>query len=446
MKRFKKITAMAVAATMLVSSGLTVLAEGNEGSDSGSGEYEGYVDKTSVFSVKVPTSAANVFDFFVDPNGLLAETDYARFGDGVSATDFESGASLFFTRTVGGSVTEKYGKDSNAVELVNMSSYEVDVQVTASIEGADGITFSNTANVSSAQDPTLYLAIVSGDTTKAITTEGGMFTGTISGNDANFEIQWDSASNKYVYKLIAGTTEDSPTSPWGKTSFNLTGACGGIWTEKQAEVSPVVTLTWKVTDPYAQEAPSLAKTEYEYVAGQTLSIPVNLGLGDLAATKIATVEYVNGTTKGSLGANRWSFSNGKLNFSGDYLGLFTGSRTHIITFDDAAKTKVEIVLTPWKTDVAPSIATTTYEYVGSQDLVISVDLGRGNLAATSVATVDYLDGGTKKSLGSNRWSYSGGTLTFPSSYLSLFSASRTHVITFDDAAKTEVQITLEPKK
>lgn len=445
MKKFKKVAAMTVAAAMLVSSGLTVLAEGNEGGDTGNGEYEGYVDETSVFSVKVPTSAANVFDFFVDPNGLLKATDYARFDGEASADDFEDGATLFFARTVAGDVTEKYGKDSDAVELVNMSSYEVNVEVTASIDGATGITLADSSDVSSAQNPTLYLAIVSDSSTEVITSAGGQFTGTIAGKDENFEVQWDSGAGKYVYKLIAGTTEDSPTTPWETVSFKLTGACGGTWTDAQAEVAPVVTLTWKVTDPYAKAAPSIAKSEYEYVAGQALAVPVDLGLGDLAATGIASITFKNGSTVTTLPTSRYSFSKGKLTFTAEYTNLIGGSRTHTIKFNDAAGTTLELTLIPWRTDVAPSVEKTTYEYVAGQSLAIPVDLGRGELAATDIVSVTFKNGGTTTTLPTSRYSFSDGKLIFTDEYTKLIGGSRTHTVTFNDKAGTVVELTLNPK-
>lgn len=260
MKNFKKLTALATAATMLISGSLTAFAAeevNSSGGDTGQGGYEGFVDKTSAFSVDVPTDAANVFDFFVDPNGLLEATDYAHLGEDVSEDDFEDGATLFFTRTVTGSVTEKYGKNSDSVTLTNRSSYEVNVEVSATITGADGITLSDSDEITG-DDPTLYLAIVADDgddTTVPIISTGGVLTGTIDGQEDNFEVQWDADGQKYVFRLIKDTDEENPTIPWETLSFNLTGACGGKWTDAQADVAPVVSLTWKITDPKA--APTL---------------------------------------------------------------------------------------------------------------------------------------------------------------------------------------------
>ena len=260
MKNYKHVVAFAMAATMMVGSGLTAMAAEtgttpSNGGATGTGDYEGYVEETSVFHVVVPTdaSATKGFDFFVDPNGLLAATEYARI-TGATEADFESGASLFFTRTPDADATPavvKYGKDSEAITFTNKSSYEVDVEVSATVSGADKITLGDVADDTT--DPTIQLAIVSGEDTPTeakITADGGKLTGTIGGADDNFEIQWDADAEKYVYAEV----ETPDETKWQTYSFHLTGACGGTWTADQAEVQPTVALTWKVTDPKATPA------------------------------------------------------------------------------------------------------------------------------------------------------------------------------------------------
>ena len=432
MKRFKKLAAITMAATMLVGSSLMVSAAGPEGGDTGSGSYEGYVDETSVFSASIPTNAANVFNFFVDPNGLLEETEYARL-TGKTADDFEEGASLFFTRT---GAEKEFGKDSDKVTAKNMSSYNVNIEVSATITGIDGITMADSDEIDPDEpNPTLYLAIVHDSDEEAVKAdEGGLLTGAIAGTPDNFKIQYNAEKGKYEYAQKAGVEDSS----WATYDFYLTGACGGTWTDAQAEATPSVELTWKISDPNAQEAPSIAKSEYEYIAGQALAIPVNLGAGNLAATGIDSIIF-NGAT---LGTNRYSFSNGKLIFTGDYNTALKGAaRTHTIVFNDAAKTSVDITLIPWVANLAPSIAKTTYDYVDGQDVEIPIDLGRGDLAATGIVKITF--NGTD--LGTNRYSFSNGKLIFTGDYATaLKGATRTHIVTLDDAAKTTFEVTLQP--
>jgi len=296
MRNYKCYASVVMAAAMVTGNVFTAMAA-DQGGATGTGEYEGYVEETSVFSVDVPTDASATagFDFFVDPNGLLAKTEYASKGG--SADDFEAGSTLFFTRTPDASATPavvKYGKDSEAITLTNKSSYDVNVEVSAVVSGADKIALGEVKDDTT--DPTISLAIVSGSDTAQITADGGKLTGTIAGEDSNYEIKWDSTNNKYVYGLIADADEDA----WKTYSFNLTGACGGVWTAAQAEVEPTVTLTWKVTDPKSARIMAAAAngdityTFAEKPAGAITAFTVN-GTDRMGAVRNGNVTYNAGT-------------------------------------------------------------------------------------------------------------------------------------------------------
>ena len=291
MKNFKRLAAIGLAATMLVGNGVMALADGNEQSTTGSGKYEGYVDETSAFSVVVPTAAANQFDFFIDPNNLLSSTGYARIGGGVSAADFDSGSSLYFTRDTSSGAEfdggKKYGKDSQKITLTNKSSYTVNVEVSATVTGATGIDFSETDVMSGVTNPTLYLAIVSGSTTKAISaTAGGKLDGTIAGEPDNFEVKWDSTANSNAGGYVFGEVDSVDPSTWKTLDFHLTGACGGTWTEAQATFAPSISLTWKVTDPKA------VPTEVSITSGATAVTP---GSADAQAGVTHTAALTSGS-------------------------------------------------------------------------------------------------------------------------------------------------------
>lgn len=271
MKNYKRFAALAMAATMVVGSGFTAMAA-SEGGASGKGDYEGYVEETSVFEVVVPTDASNTagFNFFVDPNNLLSQTSYASKGG--DSSEFDTDSTLFFTRTVDATVTKKYGKDSDSITFTNKSSYDVNVEVSATVTGADGITLGAVSNDTTA--PTISLALVSGSDTKPITADGAKLTGTIAGADDNFTIKWNSTDSKYEYGLIDTPDEDA----WQTYSFNLTGACGGTWTADQAEIEPTVNLTWKVTDPKA--TPNVPTTTATSVTagGEAIEITIPDGI------------------------------------------------------------------------------------------------------------------------------------------------------------------------
>lgn len=97
----------------------------------------------------------------------------------------------------------------------------------------------------------------------------------------------------------------------------------------------------------ADAAPSISTTTYTYTPGTAVEVPVNLGVGTLAATGVTSVSFNNSGAVTSLPSTRWSYSNGKVIFNGDYCGLLNNAtRVHTITFNDAAKTTVNVTLQP----------------------------------------------------------------------------------------------------
>lgn len=288
MKNYKCFVALTMAATMVIGGAFTAMATETgdtpaqptpgTGGSTGTGSYEGYVEETSVFSVLVPTdaSATKGFNFFVDPNGLLAKTDYAHL-TGVTAADFETGSTLFFEREPKAAADSnpavvKYGKDSESITFINKSSYDVDVEVSASVTGADKITLGEAKN--DATEPTIELAIVSGSNKQIIAADGGKLTGTIAGDKTNFKVQYK--DGKYQYALVADDKVDD--TAWKSYSFNLSGACSGTWTAEQAEIQPTVNLTWKVTDPKATPvAPTTTATSIT-AGGEAVEITIPDGI------------------------------------------------------------------------------------------------------------------------------------------------------------------------
>lgn len=350
MRIFKKAAAIGLAATMLM--GSTVTAFAVEGGATGSGDYEGYVEETSVFSVEVPTdaSATKGFDFFVDPNGLLEATEYASKA-GATAADFEAGATLFFERTPVAADTDngveavtKYGKDSEAITFTNKSSYAVNVEVAAAVTGADGITLGAVDDDTTA--PTIYLALVApgadgNDAATTITASGATVTGSIDGENSNFEVVYKAADEDagtaagYYYEQKT-PTDEAPLAPWKTYSFNLTGACGGTWTADQAEVAPIVTLTWKVTDPEA--GPSVSGNLSTSNKVVTVS-----GLGDGVTLKSAAVVKTDGTSVAMSSGTHFTFSAGKFTILKDALVSSDSYKEWVLTFSDNSTVKVSVV-------------------------------------------------------------------------------------------------------
>lgn len=272
MKSFKKITATALALTMITASSLTAFAEpGDEGDTpetenptteetvadptsgglGGNGTIEGVVKK-DVFKVVLPTTDenTNTFDYRMDPQGLIAATDKAAYGEGYT---FAEGASVFFQNK-----DKEYSATSNALTITNRSTMAVNVTLTAKVDEVSGLTMADSATFDAADTATeLYLALIGGEgesaQTKAITTSGVTITAEMAAAPAEaYKAAY--VDGEYVYALTdAASAEDY--AGFATYSFKLTGACNtnakADWTELK-EANPRVDVVWTVTDPTAQ--------------------------------------------------------------------------------------------------------------------------------------------------------------------------------------------------
>lgn len=96
----------------------------------------------------------------------------------------------------------------------------------------------------------------------------------------------------------------------------------------------------------------------------------------------------------------------------------------------------------------PSIATKTYKMTTGKPVEVTVDLGTGNLAATSIASITYsTNANPTNTLAADNYTFANGKLTIKADYVTTLCGlsnftTRDYKITFNDTAKTEVTITL----
>lgn len=104
-------------------------------------------------------------------------------------------------------------------------------------------------------------------------------------------------------------------------------------------------VTINLTDHVIEAAPSIDQTTYAMTAGQPITVNVDLGAGDLAATDISSFSYNNS----ALGSTYYSFENGVLTITSATVDYFLNKRISpaqiIVTFNDTAATQVTITLT-----------------------------------------------------------------------------------------------------
>jgi len=267
MRKTKRIVALLAAATMLMSS-MTVLAadvtnpdDANNGTGiTGTGTLEGYVT-TDYFSVQLPTTTAAGITFAVDPQGLLNAVDSSKYG-------ISSGA-VYFTNTT--ELGTSYSNSSDAIEVINKSTYEVDVEFAVNVTVPEGVTLvSSEEDLENATTPSLYLGlkIDGGD---AVTVTSGNFSAAKQTVDA-VPVVTETASHGYVKyasttsKAASGglneTTGNSATgtayyygleesSGWDdaaldKASYVLTGACDSTadWSGITGSDTVSATVIW----------------------------------------------------------------------------------------------------------------------------------------------------------------------------------------------------------
>lgn len=211
-----------------------------EGIENGMGEFEGSV-KTDIFQIVMPTDTEGVFNFILDPQGLINKTDGAAY----KGKTFEKDSTVFFKRT-NGEAEEDYSSKSDPVIITNKSSIPVDVFVEVCIEEAsiEGITMSDDKEFIDDDTTSLYLAIEDGENEVPVGREGASIQTTIeAAPEEAYEYVYD--DEQYIYKL----KDNLEDVVFDEYSFRLTGAANtkGNWAELGG-VSPKIIITWKVLE------------------------------------------------------------------------------------------------------------------------------------------------------------------------------------------------------
>lgn len=240
-RNVKRFVLLFLSITMIMSSSVSVRAESlGQGSETGIGEVEGSV-KTDIYQVILPTETDGIFDFILDPQGLINKTGGVAYG----GKKFETGSTVFFERK-DGETEEDYNSKSDFVTITNKSSIAVDVSLHVSISPSsiEGIMMTNDKEFNGDTDESLYLAVTDGENEVPIGQEGVAIDVTIdAAPEGAYEYTYDGEKNEYVYKL----RNDVGGIEFSQYSFQLTGAANGKgdWSEL-LEAKPEVTVTWEI--------------------------------------------------------------------------------------------------------------------------------------------------------------------------------------------------------
>lgn len=289
MRNLKKFMAVALAATMVLGSTSIAFAADDEGTGTGTGSLEGTVS-TDVWQVVVPTDAGTAFNFTLDPEGLIAKTNEAKYGGN---DIYQDDATVFFGNADADGNVVSYSNVSDAVTLVNKGTQLAKVTLSAEMSGLD-VDTDNTADITMATADTfaddtvsLYLALVdANDTATPITgdsTDPTTATAVIgAAPEGAYEYKYDADGQAYEFALV----DDLTGITFEEYSFKLTGACNTAadWSALAA-AAPVVTVTWTV-EAYEPQGTAATFTTGDAVG----TINYTEGENDLGLKSIVKIE------------------------------------------------------------------------------------------------------------------------------------------------------------
>lgn len=350
---FRKILAGFLASMMIFGSTMVAFAA-ETGDTSGTGGLEGTVD-TNVFAVVLPTVPDGSFDYIVDPEGLIASTEAARYTD----KTFEEDATVFFPNSAE-DATKDYSHISDAITVTNKSTMDVDITVTASVSDLSGVLMTDDSTFADDTTASLYLALTDGTNTAAIDAEdGATITTIIDAAPVNaYETVWSTDDSEYQYVLTTAAKEEGYEG-FASYDFQMTGAsnANGDWSAL-SEVAPALEITWSIAEHVdapvvpvvVDAAPSIETVTYAMTANTAINVPISLGAGTLAATGVTSIKYT--TTSGvltTLPTTNYTVADGKITISATFVDVLIGanvtSRAFTVTFNDTAATAKVVTLT-----------------------------------------------------------------------------------------------------
>ncbi len=379
-KKNQKLVALALAMSMMLGTALPAYAADKEqGTSSGTGAVEGVIS-TDVFSVVVPTESTSAFNFILDPQGLIAAT-VTDDSSSYNGKTFESDKTLFFPNaddaTIEYTKTNDYSSSSNPLEIMNKSTMEVNVSLSATVD-ASSLVVGEGATAKSAKlaaddtfkvkvqgeegeesvdstEALIYLALVNTteSKTEVITDQGATIKATLDGAaDGVYKTQLVGGEYKYAIdeEVVPSDADHAAlAAKFDTVQFKLTGACNpkGDWTGL-ADLAPKVSVTWKVR---ANTGPGVENVTGEYANVNTITtdLTTDIFFPD-GCTNITNIKYkLNGaTTATAMTANtHYTVSGETLTLKATLLKLVypKGSAECTVTFGDGTTATFTITLT-----------------------------------------------------------------------------------------------------
>lgn len=307
------------------------------GSVTGTGYLKDKVDM-KVFRVVVPTQRdaskeADLFDYILDPQGLIDATQAAKYKKGaaidganknVSVNSYTK-SSLYFVNSANG--VKSLSDTSDEFQIINKSTMDVDVSVNAKVTAATGISVSTDKAFAGDKSASVYIGY------KRTSPTGGKEEIAISENDTAYIDQATIGNAKSFYQVSAnadGTmTYDIPSmNSSGKSEsenaykaykFKLTGATNtkGDWDSlNSGATGPVINITYHLT-------PHEGGTSYQLTAGKGLAVPLE------DATGVEKITFAGDDGEKTLPTDKYSFDSAgkRVIFTNDFCTSMANSTT-----------------------------------------------------------------------------------------------------------------------
>lgn len=389
--RKKRFLAVVLSAAMVMGNAVMASAsvsfnendEGQVQTLTGVGTIEGGISE-NVFCVVVPTtpSSDSTFDYILDPQGLIAATQGARYVSGadinthgnaqrkisINATGGYDESTLYFAQSVNGTDKVKLSPISDVYTITNKSTMEVDVSMNAKLTEKSGSKVKISTNktfTDDKDDTTMWIDVQTQKVDRDADLANDKWSAgiTVSGADPNYTAKatMDDARKFYVkrenkstpsgYEFVIPSQNSTGLSEsqnkYSTYNFRLTGSCNAAadWSGITTG-APDVTITYYLNESVKAE-PSIAAAERvkTLTQDQAATVTCDFGSGSAAATKIDRIEQAGAV----FNKDNYEVNGNVVTFKETYVNALLSKadfteRVHTIVFDDANQTKIDVTL------------------------------------------------------------------------------------------------------
>lgn len=178
----------------------------------------------------------DVFDFIMDPLGLVYMTGAAKYGGG----NVEENASVLFRNTDNEYL---FSSVSDYLTIKNKGNLPVKVIVKASITGAKGLVMTGDKDFGGSADPALYLALVDNEGNEMAVVPGRetvLESVLVAPSGYKATYKWNQETGQY--EDVSG--ENAKEDPFEGYSFALTGTCNPIGSWNKVSAKPSIVISW----------------------------------------------------------------------------------------------------------------------------------------------------------------------------------------------------------